>query len=76
MNICLTWCFYKLLLVENIIIYDSKGQKVISGNFNFSESGTSSELYKIDIPKLNNGLYIIKTETINKSVIKKFILSN
>jgi hypothetical protein len=57
-------------------IYNSKGQKVISGNFNFETSPFSSALYKIDISDLNNGLYIIKAETTNNSVIKKIIIAH
>jgi hypothetical protein len=54
-------------------VYDAKGLQVISGNFN---SATDSEVCKIDISGLNNGLYIIVAETLDNSLFKKFIIYN
>jgi hypothetical protein len=56
-------------------VYDSKGLQVISRNFDF-KSATNSEVCKIDISGLNNGLYVIIVETPDNSLFKKFIIFN
>jgi len=56
-------------------IYDSKGQQVISSDLYYT-SKTGSELYKIDISFLNSGLYIIRVETTDHSITKRFIVVN
>ncbi|HNW98433.1 MAG TPA: CotH kinase family protein [Bacteroidales bacterium] len=55
-------------------IYNSIGQKIISGDFNFEASPLSSAKYKIDVSDLNKGIYIIKASTTYKSVFKKFVI--
>jgi len=72
-----TSIYIEMLNPENFVtyqIFNSKGQKVISGNFNFESSPFSSGLYSIDITKLAKGIYFIKAETANNSVIKKIIV--
>ena len=62
-------------------IYDINGGEIKSNEFEGTsafnlESATSSELYKINISDLNNGMYILRISTLYKTIFKKIIVFN
>lgn len=62
-------------------IYDMNGGEIKSNEFEGTsafnlESPTSSELYKINISDLNNGMYILRISTLYKTIFKKIIVFN
>lgn len=57
-------------LITEFTIYDTKGSVVLA------VKAINEKELSIDISKLQNGLYFIKTNGLNKSLVKKFIIQH